>query len=166
MEQDLPEDLMLMVNNKLIEILWVYENYKSLKKILFTIQKYKNIPVISADDDCIYTCNYAEILYNEWKKHARYSIIRYTKRNTFNTQGPCTLYSIKPEDINGLIKKVESKKFNLLLDDDFYSNQFKRLKYRMFHTGKTAFPFIFHDVICPITKNQKHDPIYRGCFAK
>ena len=58
-EAELPENLMMFVENNLIELRWVYKNYKSFKKIFFTMNKYRNVPVISADDDCIYTCNYA-----------------------------------------------------------------------------------------------------------
>lgn len=66
-EKELPENLMLFVENNLIEILWVYKNYKSFKKILFTMEKYRNIPVISADDDCLYKYNYAEELFKRWE---------------------------------------------------------------------------------------------------
>lgn len=65
-ENELPENLMLFVNNELVEILWVYKNYKAFKKILFTMDKYRDVPVISADDDCIYTSNYAQMLYDKW----------------------------------------------------------------------------------------------------
>ena len=68
-EKDLLENLMLFIENELIEILWVYKNYKSFKKVLFTMDKYPKVPVISADDDCIYTCNYAESLYNAWSEN-------------------------------------------------------------------------------------------------
>lgn len=69
MMDELPENLMLFVNNKLIEVLWVYKNYKSFKKVLFTMDKYRTVPIISADDDCIYTCNYAQSLYDTWEKN-------------------------------------------------------------------------------------------------
>ena len=64
MEKELPENLMLFVENELIEILWIYPNWKSFKKVLPTMDKYRDVPVISADDDCIYTCNYAQELYD------------------------------------------------------------------------------------------------------
>ena len=69
MMDELLENLKLFVENELIELLWVYKNYKSFKKVLFTMDKYRDVPVISADDDCIYTCNYAQKLYDEWVKH-------------------------------------------------------------------------------------------------
>lgn len=66
MMDELPENLMLFVENEMIELLFVYKNYKSFKKVLFTMDKYRDVPVISADDDCIYTCNYAQELYDIW----------------------------------------------------------------------------------------------------
>lgn len=65
-ENELPEDLMIFIDKKFIEVLWVYKNYKSYKKILFTMDKYRHVPVISADDGCIYIKNFAEPLYNKW----------------------------------------------------------------------------------------------------
>ena len=69
MTAELPENLMLFVENELIELMFVRKNYRSFKKVLFTMDKYRDVPVISADDDCIYTCNYAQMLYDEWKKN-------------------------------------------------------------------------------------------------
>lgn len=94
-EKALPENLMLLVNNKFIELLWVYKNYKSLKKVLFTMDKYREVPVISADDDCIYTCNYAKLLYDEWKNNKScFVTLRDAARfrNTICQNGPCSLY--------------------------------------------------------------------------
>lgn len=65
-EAELPINLMSLVKTNQIEIMWIYKNYKSFKKVLFTMRKYKNVPVISADDDCLYQINYAEQLYNHW----------------------------------------------------------------------------------------------------
>lgn len=74
MEKELPDNLMLFVENKLIELFWIRPNLKSFKKVLFTMDKYRDVPVISADDDCIYTCNYAQELYDAWTKD-KYSIL-------------------------------------------------------------------------------------------
>jgi len=68
-EDELPENLKIFIDNDLIEVLWVYKNYKSFKKVLFTMDKYRNVPVISADDGCIYVRNYAEELYQNWLSH-------------------------------------------------------------------------------------------------
>lgn len=47
MMKELPENLMLFVENELIEVLCVYKNYKSFKKWLFTADKYRDVPIIS-----------------------------------------------------------------------------------------------------------------------
>ncbi len=70
----LPKNLKLLVDNELIEIFWVYKNYKAFKKVLFTMNKYKDVPIISADDDLIYIKNYADFLYNKWKVLNTYCI--------------------------------------------------------------------------------------------
>lgn len=93
-EAELPENLMLFVDNNLIEILWVYKNYKSFKKVLFTMDKYRDVPVISADDDCIYTCNYAQELYDKWTEN-KDCIVSYKngiRDNIKLTWGCATLY--------------------------------------------------------------------------
>lgn len=69
-ENDLPRSVMDLTKDKL-EILWIEENenkYKSFKKILFTMQKYPNHPIVSADDDCLYNEDYVGKLYEAWKK--------------------------------------------------------------------------------------------------
>ena len=91
-EEELPERLMLFVENELIELLWVYKNYKSFKKVLFTMDKYRDVPVISADDDCIYTCNYAEELYQGWLKDKMSIQTFHSCKVTHFQHGPTTLY--------------------------------------------------------------------------
>jgi len=95
-EEELPVDLKTLLNENKFELLWVKENYKSLKKVLFTMDKYRNVPVISADDDCIYTCNYAEILYQEWLK-TRVATVTFRPsvpwKNTCQQYGECTLHA-------------------------------------------------------------------------
>lgn len=68
-EAELPDSVMAFVEQDIIEILWVYKNYKSFKKIIFTMNKYKDVPIISADDDYIYRYNYAKELYDVWVAH-------------------------------------------------------------------------------------------------
>jgi hypothetical protein len=65
-EAELPKNLKVLADMDLIEIMWIYKNYKSFKKILFTMNKYQTIPIISADDDVIYKVNFADALYNKW----------------------------------------------------------------------------------------------------
>lgn len=124
-EEELPERLMLFVENELIELLWVYKNYKSFKKVLFTMDKYRDIPVISADDDCIYTCNYAEMLYQKWCKHKSYQIITATscKVKDFTVPyGYATLYTPKIFNFQKIKKSFDvCLEKNILHEDLIYA---------------------------------------------
>jgi hypothetical protein len=82
-EKELPENLMVFVENELIELLWVWKNYKSFKKVLFTMDKYRDVPVISADDGCIYVKNFAQPLYDLWLLHKTDVICNVYWYNTF-----------------------------------------------------------------------------------
>lgn len=68
-ENELPEELMLFVDNDLIELLWVKKNLRSFKKVLPTMDKYRDVPIISADDGQAYVDNFAEKLYDRWLEH-------------------------------------------------------------------------------------------------
>ena len=80
MTEELPHNLMLFIDNKLIELMFVFKNYKSFKKVLFTMDKYRDVPVISADDGCIYVMNYAQELYDIWKDNPK-SLVSVKKYN-------------------------------------------------------------------------------------
>ena len=110
--EELPENLMLFVENEMIELLWIYRNYKSFKKVLFTMDKYRDVPVISADDDCIYTCNYAQELYDKWLENKSFCI---SMSNSFGSGFGIlfpTFLDFKP-----YLNKVFQRTFN---DDLFY----------------------------------------------
>ncbi len=68
-EEELPEVLLTFLDTNVFELLWVKKNYKAFKKWLFTAQKYPDVPIITADDGCVYVRNYAEELYQEWLKY-------------------------------------------------------------------------------------------------
>ena len=122
MEKELPDNLMLFVENKLIELFWIRPNLKSFKKVLFTMDKYRDVPVISADDDCIYTCNYAQMLYDEWKKNKKCIITNngnYKNKTIKITRGPNTLFFYSVFD--NIIEHLDEINFLILNDDAFYS---------------------------------------------
>lgn len=119
MIDELPENLKLFVDNELIELMFVYKNYKSFKKILFTMDKYRDVPVISADDDCIYTCNYAQILYDAWEKH-KDCVITIGTHIGWGFQwcrGPATLYY---PNCFGKLGLYNFRNVNNFINDDAY----------------------------------------------
>ena len=84
-EKELPNTLIELYNTGCFEILWVYKNYRALKKVIFTIDKYRDFPVISADDDLIYKTNYADVLYKTWIKNQD-SFVTYRKSTDHRTK--------------------------------------------------------------------------------
>ena len=167
MTAELPENLMLFVENELIELMFVRKNYRSFKKILFTMDKYRDVPVISADDDCIYKYNYAEEFYNTWNKNKDCVIsFQNSKRFSIDTTWGCaTLYPPNYFKDFG-IKYLTNDIIKIGLDDNYYI--VLRKLFGMFKTkyvNKNARKFIkFHNENSPISinihKNNYHDNCY------
>lgn len=120
-EAELPDDLMLFVENNFIELMWVYKNYKAFKKWIFTADKYRDVPIITADDDCIYTCNYAQRLYDKWNslKNKNVSIRwSYWGEHMEIPSGASNLYFGFYD--TALVTSLTDKLINISLDDDFF----------------------------------------------
>lgn len=156
MMDELPDNLKLFTDNEMIEILWVYKNYKSYKKVLFTMDKYCEVPIISADDDCIYTCNYAQMLYDEWTKNPHCNITNdgSSGRENFKWgRGPNTLYTPDfTKYAKFLLIKLNKIKYN---DDDiFYGAISKKtnIKYIDLHNECM---YLFHSQIKPLSANSR-----------
>lgn len=162
MMDELPDNLKLFVDSEHIELLWVYKNYKSFKKVLFTMDKYRDVPVISADDDCVYTCNYAETLYNEYIKTEYKFPIIYRQTNVFGTQGPCSLFP--PYIFKLMIENFNYSKWNKKGDDDYYSYFFKTNKLKIHVMNNKLYPCFFHDEISPL-HGSKNILEWRKCMS-
>lgn len=162
MEKELPDNLMLFVENKLIELFWIRPNLKSFKKVLFTMDKYRDVPVISADDDCIYTCNYAEELYDR-SIQINEKIITFAKSGCgqYFTQGPCTLY--KTNVLNDYLNDCfnEMNKRTDFSQDDSYYHQFllkRKILVGWVHNDRFHLPYKFHTTVCAINPSQYSNP--------
>ena len=151
-EKELPENLMLFVENNLIEILWVYKNYKSFKKVLFTMDKYRDVPVISADDDCVYNCNYAKELYDKWTEN-KDCVITYKMfhfDNHYFQHGPATCYPPNVLDY----RKVNLSDFIKIGGDDVLIGYMLEQKGIKILEYKKQVPYEFHDCIEPLSGNE------------
>lgn len=172
-EAELPENLMLFVNCGLIELLWVYKNYKSFKKVLFTMDKYRDVPVISADDDCIYIENYAQELYNKWLENKMH-IISYSAKHYYDKIyvccGPCTLYP--PKYFNIDLSILEYAMFIQPTMDDFFIASINKKK--PIALNRKKLPFRFHDAIYGLSDSKAYTvkekkiyfEFYKGIFTK
>lgn len=144
MIDELPENLKMFADNKLIEILWVYKNYKSFKKVLFTMDKYRDVPVISADDDCIYTENYAQELYDAWTKDNRSIQTFHSCPITHYQHGPTTLYPPYCF-LNYGLDKLNQTILNTNHDDVYYGCLSDRFKIAIHDLNKRKICYVFHD---------------------
>lgn len=163
MEKELPDNLMLFVENKLIELFWIRPNLKSFKKVLFTMDKYRDVPVISADDDCIYTCNYAQELYDKWKE-TKSDYVTYNLTPT-GTEGPATLYSNKVNLLKLCLLKMNTR--DALINDDMIISKIIKdlsLSNSFCNKNRFDFPFKFHTTLNAINPSQYKEKAYQKCL--
>lgn len=120
------------------------------------MDKYRDVPIISADDDCIYTCNFAEKLYNKWleNKNCFISVWQYPTRykNTIHGFGCISLHPPYYYGEYGL-KFLNEKVIDRNQDDDYYMVLRSKLnlnKYA-FIPGRLKDYLEFHDSICPLS---------------
>ena len=121
-EAELPADIQTLVKANKIEILWVGPNLKAFKKWLPSALRYPNIPIISADDDCIYTCNYAQMLY-DLHIATRASVCTCSTckcEGIVFACGAASLYKFTPAEVNFSYTKLTPPVVKLLHDDIFY----------------------------------------------
>lgn len=116
-EKDLPEDLMLLVDNGLVELIWIKENLKSHKKLMPTLAKYPNNPILIIDDDVYRTEEWLKAFIKDHKEHPNDIIVGafwkkfYLKNNdicerncikeTYNTNKYCGKVMIGYKPANG-----------------------------------------------------------------
>ena len=159
MIDELPENLKLFVDNELIELMFVYKNYKSFKKILFTMDKYRDVPVISADDGCIYKFNYAEVLYNKWvnNKTAFISFYRTYYKGVPHTGGYATLHP--PYCYGDIVLLLRCSKIDKTEDDNFYTaiRYVKHLKNSICFNKNLESVVLIHDEKKPLHDLYRHD---------
>ena len=88
-EKDLPEELILLNQNGIININWVKENTGVFKKLIPTLQKYKNEDyyLISCDDDWLYNKDFIQILLTRLNEGCWYSL-----QNAKQVIGNSTIY--------------------------------------------------------------------------
>lgn len=152
-ERELPRDLVLMNKAGIFEILWVKKNYKAFKKILFAMQRYQDVPIISADDDCIYMYNYAELFYDIWTTHKSTFVSCYIShyRGTPHTGGAATLYPPHVFGDAGIRILDKTRVYTISnQDDDFYTSLRQRLNLKnAIHGCDYKTLYFFHDEISP-----------------
>jgi len=77
-ELDLPKDLLNLVYSEGIEIIWYNKNIKSHKKIIPTLKKYPNNPILIVDDDTLRNEGFIQTFLDDHKKFPNDIIFGYT----------------------------------------------------------------------------------------
>lgn len=132
-ESELPQELLNLIHNNFIELLWVDRNYKSYKKYFFTAAKYPNAIIVTVDDDSIYTTDFVKELYEHWLNNKN-GIVTYRStipsmkreyKTTCLQYGVATLYPPNYYDNIGLKLITDKIVFDSIIknsfDDNFHS---------------------------------------------
>lgn len=122
-EEDLPENIRILSETNNIEILWLKENLKAFKKYYATHLKYKNVPIMTTDDDILLHQDCIETFMNNYKK---YNCIIYEDGYKFNCSGKnlyigCIFRLFPPNSMLELDKNYFIKFFNCVEDDAYIS---------------------------------------------
>lgn len=156
----LPRSLTDLEKANKIQILWYQENIKTFKKVLPALAEF-DVPVISADDDCIYTENYAQRLYDAWKSfdciHQIYSyhVDKFCWPYRFGN-GPAVLYP--PHCFSAFGLRCLSKEIRETGHDDLYYGALAfQMRIPIVEISKNR-PYVFHDEIDP-EENRRGDGI-------
>lgn len=156
---DLPPEIIKYARSGVLEVQWVRRNVKSFKKVLFTLNRYKNFPVVSADDDCIYTEDYVKILYDKWVTDKK-SIWTYkrdvaTKKFYFG-HGPACIY---PPDCfrNYGLLMLTDQIVSTNHDDIYYGVLAKMMGISVKQAVEDPLrvPYYFHDEIEPLSDGKE-----------
>ena len=163
-ERELPRDLLIMKAAGMFEILWVKRNYKSFKKWLFCSMKYPSMPIITADDDCIYKYNYANELYSHLigdKTCVTYWCDRFRRTQYFNTAGYATCYS--PYYFENVAQYLKPELIDLFNEDDML---YVALRYILKRPGCICLNKSYKDVVVPHNEIEPLHDLYKGRSAK
>lgn len=161
-ERELPRDLLIMNRAGLFEILWVKKNWRSFKKWLFCSMRYPNVPIITADDDCIYTYDYATELVSHLSSSSNKTCVtywcdRFKRTKYYNTAGYATCYS--PGyfgDVTPYLKEEILEKYH---EDDML---YVALRSVLNITGCICLNKAYEEVVVPHHEIEPLHNLYKG----
>ena len=144
-ESLIPASLRKMIDDGSIELIVSDINLRPHLKYFYAMQKYRNLPVITIDDDILYPDDMVEKLYKKWTENPRYIIARrsfpivttyygeLTRYATWMAQGliksEAPLMAAFPTGVGGILYPPDCLQLSdadipeistILTDDDFY----------------------------------------------
>lgn len=120
-EKDLPSDILDLVENQFVEILWEEGNSKVFKKFIPTINKYPDDVVIAIDDDFLYPSDFIASFMDMHKRYPK-DIISGNNFTVCGVQGHCGCASLVKKEYFGqyINKLLDHSVVRLSMDDIFY----------------------------------------------
>lgn len=155
-ENDLPEDLIVLKNNNLIQINWVEKNTGVFKKFIPVLQKYygEDYYLLSIDDDWIYSKNYIETMISRIGNADAYCLIH----DAFH--GYCMIYRSRLFKEN-FWKSITPKMLSYNISDHYIRSYLLKFGGKLSnakHSNKFDFLQIFNPVFPNSrNKNPKND---------
>ena len=149
-EKDLPEDLVAMLNEGLVQINWVEKNTGVFKKFIPVLQKYygEDYYLLSVDDDWLYNENYIETMIGRIGDTDAYCLIH------DNFHGYCMIYRSRLFKEN-FWKSITPKMLSYNISDHYIKC------YLLKSGGKIAFgnhsdKFEFLQIFNPVFPNSRN----------
>ena len=94
--KDLPPELLLLIDENLVELIWIKENLKSHKKLMPTLAKYPNNPILVIDDDVYRTEEWLNAFIEDHKKHPHDIIVgAFWKKFSIKNNEICETHCMK-----------------------------------------------------------------------
>lgn len=137
-EDELPLELKKRFDK--FEILWVTHNTRSYKKVIPTMEKYKNIPIISADDDLFYVRDYVTELVNLYNADKTFATYSYRHDKMVTNCGAATLYNPKYYDL--FIGMLNLAIPDYVIEDDMFLQYVIEKNNLKQCFAKTSFPYV------------------------
>lgn len=81
--QYITKDLQALIDNNLIELIVAEENLKSHLKYFYVMQKYKDLPIITIDDDIVYPVKMFDYMLEEHRKNPNVVLCRSCQQFTY-----------------------------------------------------------------------------------
>ena len=96
--QYITDELQALIDNTLLELIVSDIDLKSHLKYFYTMQKYKDLPIITIDDDSIYPANMFDYMYNEYIKNPNLVLCRSCQEFTYTNHqiNPTNLWRHSP----------------------------------------------------------------------
>lgn len=147
---DLPEDLQILIENKLINVNYVPRNIGVFKKIIPTLMKYygEDYYLLSIDDDWIYNKNYIDTMIKEIGDGDSYCLIH----ELFH--GYCMIYRSRIFKDN-FWKSVTEKMIAYNISDQYMYLYIKKYGGKMVH-GHDYKKFDYLTIFNPVFPNSKN----------